>query len=196
MALGKTIHFLYVIMRYLFEIRMAVLALDLCVNAHSKGAFVDKQQSKFTVFVNATQSGIFMAHQTVAHIGCEALCQCTKKKEPDSNQSTHEIRTASYVEHYNPIFQYYSKQTHSIFLELNYKVNTANDMPAINNGSQPMGQGFKSAVIKSRKVADSVVRRWDCAQPESNEHHCPWQFPPVSNINAICVKYRQQNTSI
>ena len=73
MALGETIHFLYVFVGNLFDIRMAVLALNLGMDAHAKGAFVDKQQPERTVFVNTAQSRIFMAHQAIANIGCDAF---------------------------------------------------------------------------------------------------------------------------
>lgn len=61
MALRQAIHFLYIFMRNLFNVRMAVFAFNFGMNTHAKGALIDKQQSKRTILVDPAQPRIFMA---------------------------------------------------------------------------------------------------------------------------------------
>ena len=136
MTLGEAVHFLYVLMRNFVNVRMTVLTFDLGVDAHAKSAFVNKQQSECSIFVNTTQARIFMTHQAIAHISGDAFYCRAEKKQPNSKPSMREIEKTSWFEHLDPVLHHCWRQTRFVLqVEIlgeheHREVVIANDMPS------------------------------------------------------------------
>ena len=68
-ALGQAVDFFGRLMGNLFDVRMAPFTFDLGMYALIEYVLVYKQESKFTFFIYPAETGVFVAHETVADIG-------------------------------------------------------------------------------------------------------------------------------